>query len=297
MPADPIPPPLPSLRALRAVAYVAETGGFGRAAERLGVTRSAVSHLVADLERQLGATLFERTPRGAAPTERCRALLAVVREPIRRIENAVAGFGRDRGEVRVSTVSSFASFWLIPRLAAFHAARPDIHVAVATTMQPVDFDREDMDCAIRHGLGGWPGVETAPLFAENLVAVGRPGDVATAAALGLARFLRQTPLIQISTRPDDVAAWWRGQGFQGPLPDVALTVETRGQAIAAVQAGAGVALVDSHLIGPAARDVAVLPAPPVPLETGYHFLLPPRSAGRRNVLILRDWVMAEARRS
>lgn len=291
-------PPLPSLRALRAFTTVAHEGGFGSAAKRLGVTRSAVSHLLADLERQLGVTLVERRPDGVRLTDEGYSLLSSLRDPIERIESAIAGFRRDRGEVRLSTISSFASLWLIPRLPAFHAARPEVRVAVSTSVQVADFDRGEVDCAIRHGRGGWPGLDAALLFWESLVVVGRPAIIAGAAHGDFGRFLHETRVIAVSTRPDDLRTWWQGTGLDGPLPKPSLSVETRAQAVAGALAGAGVALADPRLIRSdrQARELASLPLPPVALPTGYHFVVPSRARHRRPVQLLKQWVLAEAAR-
>ncbi len=291
-------PTLPSMRALRAFTLVAEQGSFVGAAARLGVSRSAVSHLVADLERQLGAPLFWRGPDGIRLTDEGAALLQGLREPIDRIESALAGFRRDQREVRLSTISTFASFWLIPRLPAFHAARPEVRVAVSTSVQVADFERSGLDCAIRHGRGGWDGLDSTLLFHESLVAVGLPSIIAAARPGELGGLLHETRVIGVSTRPDDLRTWWQGAGLDGPLPQPALTVETRAQAIAGALAGAGIALADPRLIqsNTQARTLAILPLPSVPLATGYHFVTPPRSRSRKNVQLLKQWVLAEAAR-
>lgn len=286
------------MRALRAFTMVAQEGSFAAAASRLGVTRSAISHLVADLERQLGAPLFRRGREGVRLTDEGAALLPGLRDPIDRIESVLSGFRRDQQEVRLSTISTFASFWLIPRLPAFHAARPEVRVAVSTSVQVADFERSDTDCAIRHGRGGWNGIESTLLFRESLVAVGLPSFVATAGTGDLGHFFRETPVIAVSTRPDDWRTWWHGAGLDGPFPKAALIVETRAQAIAGALAGAGIALADPRLIQAdmEARTLAALSLPPVPLATGYHFVTPPRSRSRKNVQLLRQWVLAEAAR-
>jgi LysR family glycine cleavage system transcriptional activator len=87
---------VPSLKALRALAVVTAEGTFEGAAQRLGVSRSAVSHLIRDLEHQLGVRLLERTPRGVKTTHDGSALLSAMGDAIQRIETAIEAFRRDR---------------------------------------------------------------------------------------------------------------------------------------------------------------------------------------------------------
>jgi DNA-binding transcriptional LysR family regulator len=289
---------LPSLRALRAMTFVAREGSLARAAERLNVTPSAISHLLKDLERQLGVALFERTRTGVQPTEHGWALIAGIQEPLAQIESAMAAFRRDRQEVRLSTISTFASHWLIPRLPSFHAVRPEVRVSVFTTMHPTDFTIADIDCAIRFGRGEWPDLMSVPLFNEALAVVGLRSILRQIDSAELASSMRRTRIITVSTRPDELRIWWRGLGLDGPLPQPALTVETRAQAISGAMAGVGVTLVDPRFILAESRTdgLSVLDVKPVPLDVGYHLVMPARSASRKNVQLLKQWLLAEVER-
>ena len=99
---------VPSLKALRALSFIAAEGSFERAGERLGVSRSAVSHLIRDLERQLGVRLLNRARRGVTLTQDGRALLNCMGDAIQRIEAAIEAFRRDRNQIRLTAVATFA---------------------------------------------------------------------------------------------------------------------------------------------------------------------------------------------
>src|SRR6202000_1505324 len=119
--------------ALSALATFAALGTLREAAEQLGVTRSALSHRIAELEKRLGVALVRKTGRRIALTEDGERLLSRMGDALERIEAAVQPFRRDRGQIRLSTVSTFASHWLIPRIAAFQSKHPHIEVAILTT--------------------------------------------------------------------------------------------------------------------------------------------------------------------
>jgi DNA-binding transcriptional LysR family regulator len=148
---------LPQLNALRSFEAAARHQSFTRAAQELCVTQGAVSHQVKALEAELGLKLFNRERQGLAITDAGRDYLAVVRDAFDRI-----ALGTDRllqrqhaGVITVSMSPDFAAKWLVSRLGRFAEAYPEIELKVSATMHHVDFAREDIDLAIRHGAGNW----------------------------------------------------------------------------------------------------------------------------------------------
>lgn len=189
--------------------------------------------------------------------------------------------------MRVSTVATFASNWLLPRLPAFQRAHPDLELAVLTTMRAVDLDREDFDCAIRHGKGEWEGLDSRLLFRETLVPVARP-DL----ALGPSE---RWPIICARTRPADWSIWRRANAGPRDGPQAGVTVENRAQALEAALAGAGVAITDSRYVADllsAGRLRALGPA--IALEDGYFFVRGPHARNPRYVDRLEDWLALQA---
>jgi DNA-binding transcriptional LysR family regulator len=280
----------PSARALSALSHLANLGSLTAAAEQLGVTRSALSHRIADLEKSLGVTLVRKAGRKLALTEEGERLLASVGDALERIEAAVKPFRRDRSEIRLSTVTTFASHWLIPRLADFQAKHPRIEVTISTTTRAVDLGREDIDAAIRHGRGTWKGLTSTLLFKETLMPIGAPSVAA--------RFRpgQGVPLIRARSRFMD---WSRWQQSASAFPGKAkwLTVETRAQALEAAIAGAGIAMMDMAYIGPHVRAgrLALLAERPLQLSTGYYFVHAPRAKDIHLLRRFRDWVVEAAK--
>ena len=150
---------LPPLTAVRAFEAAARHLSFTRAADELHVTQAAISHQVKSLETWLGLPLFRRGSRALFLTEEGQSYLAVARDCLDRLAEGTGRLlARDRaGRLTVSTFQSFAATWLVPRLGRFRAQHPDIDVWVAANDKIVDFNQEDVDCAIRYGAGGWPG--------------------------------------------------------------------------------------------------------------------------------------------
>jgi DNA-binding transcriptional LysR family regulator len=282
----------PSTRALSALSLLASLGSLTEAASQLGVTRSALSHRIAELEVRLGVALVRKDGRRLALTEDGETLLSSMGDALDRIEAAVQPFRRDRGQIRVSTVATFASHWLIPRLPEFQTRHPRIEVAISTTTRPVDFKKENVDCAIRHGRGSWKGLASTLLFRETLMPVASP-----AIAEGIPAKPGSAPLIRARSRFVDWSKWQKaGRGFS-TAPAKWLTVETRAQALDAALAGAGVALMDmayitAHVEGGRLKALA---EGPLQLQTGYYFVHAPNARGIHLLKLLRDWAVEAAR--
>jgi DNA-binding transcriptional LysR family regulator len=180
--------------AMRVFCTVIEAGGFASAAERLGLSTSAVSRHVAQLEAHLNVRLLNRTTRRMSPTdegfayfERCTQLLADLEES----EASVSGKARRaRGRLRLTAPIALATLRLAPAFAAFSQAYPEITLDIVLSDNLVDFAEEGLDLAIRVGRVG----------SDNLVArhIGETALLAAASPAYLAR--AGTPL-----RPEDLA--------------------------------------------------------------------------------------------
>src|ERR1700751_2327403 len=126
--------PIP-LNALRIFEVAARTGSYAEAGAELGLTHSAVSRQIAALEAWLGQRLFVRTGRRMTATLAARVFASEVSLSFDRMTAAAEACGRRSAHqiLRISAPTTFALRWLIPRLEKFHAARPQVEVAVTTT--------------------------------------------------------------------------------------------------------------------------------------------------------------------
>lgn len=287
-----------SPRALRAFVAVARCGGVAPAARLLGVSASAVSHLLRELEASLDVALFQPGTRRADLTEAGMQLRTGIGDAFDTIDRAVAELGRRESEVRVTTLSTFATLWLVPRLARLQAIEPRLRVLIATGTRPVDLLAEPFDCAIRWGLGDWPGLVQVALLREVLVAVAGPGLLAGRAPPVTAAELLALPRIAARSRPDDwrrVLAAMPGGGGAAAAPG--LTFETRALAVRAAIAGLGVAVVDRALIEDALAAGHLIQAAPALVERPEsHFFVAREAALRdKGLRVFRDWLVREAR--
>ena len=183
---------LPSLNGLRAFEAAARHLSFTVAASELNVTQTAISHQIRRLEEELGIRLFVRKNRALALTPEARDYLPGIRAAFDDLRLATERLLRKENDrvLTVSTLASLAAKWLLPRLTAFQEAHPGIDVRITTSTSLVDFQRDDVDAAIRYGRGQWPGLRADWLMADQLFPVCSP------ALLTGSRPLR---------RPDDLA--------------------------------------------------------------------------------------------
>jgi DNA-binding transcriptional LysR family regulator len=218
--------------------------------------------------------------------------VASLGDAIERVEAAVQPLRRRRAQVRVSTVATFASDWLIPRLASFHDRHPDIEIAVASTVRVVELAAEDVDLAIRHGRGEWPDVMSTLLFRETLLPVATPEYLS---GVPERKLWAAATLIHARSREHDWTMWWKHLGRAAP-EGRQLTVDNRSQAMAAALAGNGIALVDAAYAEPLieAHRLRALADAPLLLDDGYYAVHRPSPRNARAVLTFRDWLITES---
>ncbi len=143
-----------SLKAVQAFEAAARLSSFALAAEELFVTPSAVSHQVKLLEEQFGVKLFHRVHRAVVLTDAGRVYAEEVSSAFSKIEMATRELGRTAKSdiLTVHSTPSFATQWLMPRLARFSAMHPDIDVRLnASYPPPADLLLQGVDIDIRYG--------------------------------------------------------------------------------------------------------------------------------------------------
>jgi LysR family glycine cleavage system transcriptional activator len=168
---------IPHLTALRAFETAARHLSFRAAAHELGLSPSAVSHQIRSLENYLEVRLFDRLTRAIALTEAGEALRPGVEDGFRRIEDAVRQVRslKTHAVIVISAGPAIAAKWLVPRLYHFEERYPAIEIRITTSSRMIDLEREDIDVAIRYGLGKYEGLETTRLFGEAYVPMCSPG--------------------------------------------------------------------------------------------------------------------------
>jgi LysR family glycine cleavage system transcriptional activator len=293
-----MPHPLPPLRALEAFAEVMRHGSFTRAAAALGLTQSAVSHQMRTLEERLGVSLFTRTPTGPVATPSAAAFLPHVTKALTSLRVGTERLAH-RGTPGVLTVSvspSFAAKWLVPRLGRLLVARPELDLRVSATMRHVDLAAEDIDMAVRHGDGRWPGLDVTRLCVEEHLPLCSPALAAGPPPLRAAADLARHVLLHDRDR-SRWSRWLAAAGVSPALAGRGPIFDQTSLVVDAAVAGQGVALARSAL---AALDLIagrlVMPlTPTLPADFAYWIVCLPAARHRPDVQILRRWLLAEAR--
>ncbi|AWB19936.1 hypothetical protein DA075_02460 [Methylobacterium currus] len=139
---------------LAVFAAIVEAGSFARAATRLGLSASALSHAMRTLEAKLGTRLLDRTTRSLAPTQAGADLLLSLRPAMAAVDDALGALdstrARPTGRVRVNAHRPAAMHVVLPRLPGFAAAYPDVAVELVVDDGLVDIVAGRFDCGVRH---------------------------------------------------------------------------------------------------------------------------------------------------
>ena len=209
---------LPPLNALRVFEVAARTGSYAEAGAELGLTHGAVSRQIAAVERWLGQRLFVRSGRRMLATPAARAFAAEISLSFDRVISAAEACGRldARRILRVSAPTTFAMRWLIPRLDRFHAARPEVEVAVTTAMTLHDELRGGFDIAIRRGSAqqdSWPQ-HRAVAFLEEVDTLIMSPRLFERQPIGRLEDIATHVLLSTETRPGDWTDWLDKAGLQ-----------------------------------------------------------------------------------
>jgi LysR family glycine cleavage system transcriptional activator len=292
-----MPRRLPSLNALKAFEASARHESFTKAADELCVTQGAVSHQVKALEVELGIRLFQRERQRLVITEAGRSYLEIVRDAFDRIAAGTEGLlqRQSGGVLTVSTSPDFAAKWLVHRLGRFSEAHPEIDLRVSATLHHVDFAREDVDLAVRHGDGSWPGLDVTRLCTEQLFPVCSPKLVSGRGRITKPLDVLKFPLLHLDQRKD-WAKWLEAAGVADAEVSRGPVMNRASMVIDAAVDGQGIALARTTL---AAWDLLnrrlVRPfAESLRLSKAYWILCPKATAALPKITIFRDWLLAEA---
>ncbi|CAB3702819.1 LysR substrate-binding domain-containing protein [Achromobacter pestifer] len=289
------------LLALRAFAEAGRLGSLKAAAERMGVTPGAVSQQIRLLEDRLGMPLFVRERYGVNLTEVSAQVHPALLQAFDLIEKSLAWLESSaaRRTLTISTVPSFAAHWLVPRLGGYAALHPDIEVRVEASSKLVDFQRDRIDIALRHGLGDYPGLAVMPLMTPVLLPVATPALLRDGPPLRVAADCLRYPLLQDADRAD-WSLWLQAHGV--PPGDAARrgsSFEDDLLLLRAAAAGQGIALVpQAH-----AREdldsgrLRVALDLPWPTRFAYYAVSLPDAARRPEVRGFLDWLADEIARS
>jgi len=280
---------------------VAEAGSFTRAADKLGLSQSAISRQISALEEDLGAPLFHRHARGLVLTEQGDILLEAAREIARRMAAAQTALRESRevpaGHLRVCTTVGVGTVWLASHLAEFLDRYPDITITLIVTDAELDLSMREADVAVRMQrptqsdliqrrlMTVHTHIYAAPSYLE------RYGTPTSTADLDHHRLVAYGDDPNLSSQPLN---WILYAGLEeGEIErprKAALRVNNVYGMLRAVQSGLGLASLPDYLAAGAGSLVRVLPELDGPSFTGY-FVYPEELRNSKRVAVFRDFLL------
>ncbi|WP_271620317.1 LysR substrate-binding domain-containing protein [Bradyrhizobium sp. CCBAU 51745] len=292
---------LPPLNALRYFEAAARRRSFTLAADELHITQSAVSQQIRNLESFIGTALFKRGIATVVLTDIGRTYFEAISKALERIDTATSQARTTQRSKRIEQIClsvspSFTHLWLVKRLSKFHQEVKDIQLALNVTRHYVDFEVENVDMAIRHGDGEWPGLHADLLMKDHMIAVCSPRLFQARAMPKSLPEIASYPIIE-----DPVYRYWaryaRQTGHQLDLTD-AIQYDDSGVIVEAAINAQGIAMARESLASAAlARGqlVKLLDAD-FSDALGYYIVFPSAHKVRRSVTRVSKWLRLEASR-
>jgi len=235
---------IPSTQALRALDSFARHGSVWRAAEELHLTRSAVSHQLRLLERDLGFDLLDRVGKGVALTARGQRYAHDVHKALTMLGDAGeqhdGGIG---GSFRISCTPGFASLWLCIHIAAFQEMHPNVSLSIVTPRRLDDVSNSDADVFIAFGDGNWPNRLTELLFDVRFTPLCSPSLLNKIGGLAKPADVLKTNLLHLGDFEDWIR-WLSRTKVENPDPTRGIIFSDMNLLFSAVTAGQGIAMGD-----------------------------------------------------
>lgn len=296
----------PGLRSLRAFNAAARHLSFTKAADEMGVTPAAISHQIKELEDQIGVALFTRTSRSMVLTREGEILSTAAAESLDTLARAVKRIKRleNRKVLKVSASPSIAAKWLVPRLDRFLDQAPGAEVRVDVSTTALDFERDDVDIAIRFGQGRYPGLKSDLLFTDKIFPVCSPRIITKEKPLAQPKDLLRHTLIHLDYEAQGVVwpnwkMWMLAAGINDFDDKRGLHFGQTSLTVQAAIDGHGVALGDSNLVtDDLASGRLVKPfelSLRAPSQFAYHIVSPLDTTQNPLVEAFRQWALSEAK--
>ncbi|WP_176460913.1 LysR substrate-binding domain-containing protein [Janthinobacterium sp. PC23-8] len=291
---------IPMLQALNCFEAAARHQSYTHAARELSLTQSAVSRQIASLESFLGVQLFQRTRHGVLLTS---AGASYARQIAARLD----GLERDTldtmarqggGALQLASVPTFATRWLMPRLASLSAQQPEIVVHIDAYTKPFMFADTEYDGALYAGtpeqLARWPGTRATLLMQEEIVPIASP-RLLQARSSWQPQDLLELTLLQPSTRPGAWRQWFDAMQVEGAARYGARYELFSMLAMAAVQ-GQGVVLLPRMLVEAelARGELQIACERPLRGQRGYYLITPEAAHEKLAMQQFRAWLQQAA---
>lgn len=286
---------IPSMQALRALESFARHGTVWQAADELHLTRSAVSHQLRLLERDLGFRLLNRIGTRIELTPQGEAYAGDIRRALSAISGSAARHaGRGlSGALTVSCTPGFASTWLCTKIGRFRDVCPDVALSVVTPRRLDDVSNPDADMFITFGTGNLPGMQVELLKAVRFTPLCSPAFLNRHGMAEPADVLRCTVLHLQSH--DDWVVWFRQAGLAEEGARSGLVFSDMNLVYAAAMAAQGLAMGDEFICHEAMQAGHLVRPFDLTIDSprSYFLVVPPEKAGNPLVGAFRTWLRGE----
>jgi DNA-binding transcriptional LysR family regulator len=290
---------IPGTDLLIAFETAARHQSFTRAAEELSLTQSAVCRKISTLEDYLGMQLFNRIKKRVSLSGSGEIYARQVRENLKRIEHDTLSLMAHRSAGRVlelAVIPTFATRWLIPRLADFQTCHPEITLDLTTRSEPFMFIDTPFDAAIHFGDPVWPGAITEYLFGEEMVPVCKLALLKGKLSVAPPE-LEKMPLLHQSARPDAWREWFEIAGLANVNAMGGPRYETFSMLVEAAKAGLGVALMPRFFVpNEIASGELIVPCQYVlHNQRSYYIVYPEDKQESESLQVFCAWLHAQAK--
>jgi LysR family glycine cleavage system transcriptional activator len=288
---------LPPLNALKAFDSVARHESVSHAANELCVTPGAITKQIQHLESFLGVPLFIRRHRQIILNEQGKIFQRAVSKALLEIQTATNNIkgSAQNSTLKIRSYTTFSIRWLIPHAPKFLSANPEISLELTTSLDPVDFARDNIDCAIRLGSGDWPNATSTKLIDNVIVPVCSP-QYLKGKKMKTPKDLLACNLLHIKRRPNDWNLWFSGIGLSVDVMPQGMMCENSEIAYSAAKEGLGIAMAQYFLV----RDDIELGKLVRPVmqshdcgDNTYYLVMPSNTQQNIHSRKFKEWILSE----
>ena len=290
-----------TLSCLQVFNAIVEEGSFSKASKRLNLTQSAVSHRVKQLEEITGVVLIHRTTRYIKVTDAGQRLYNQSRLNLAELERTLTSLrSTSAAPLSLTTISSLATKWLLPKLSEYNQEYPSQPLSVLTDDNIIDLKYEGIDAAIRLTDVNDPSLHMSFISDEWVFPVASDVIAKDKELIDCPKKLFDFPRLVdvIAERGTDESSWkgWLlSQGVSFPDSQMEQNFNRTDIALQATAAGQGVAIARASLVETDMLEMKLFKqvGRAVKMKYSYYFVCPHEKADSPEIINLKNWISKE----
>ncbi len=286
----------PSMALLVAFESAAKHQSYTLAAQELFLTQSAVSKQIQALEKRLGVHLFTRVGRNVELTATGRQYYAEIKEALAMIRQAslqAITYEASDNTLRLATLPTFGSKWLLPKLHDFYAKHHKITLHIHSRIGALDFSDREIDAAITVGEGNWPHWIAHPIQNEHLIVIASPQQAQRHALSP--EWVAQQTLLTVASNPEAWDSWFIQNQLDPSGMKKGPSFELTSHLAQAVHSGLGVGLIPHIFVKEEiARGELLSLGEPIQSDRNYYLVYPSQHANLPALVAFKEWLLSQA---